>query len=306
MEKLHVIFVYMQQKAENIFFPLTQQRFMKGCNMSLLTYIWNAILISFVEIIYLVGVLIAIGFLLGILEKQAQSYITRTFGRRGILVTAWIGTPIHEFGHLIQCIIWRHKIKKVKFLQTSDPNGVLGYVQHQYNTKSVYQQIGNFFIGIGPIISGIGTIILAMYFLVPQSFTALQLYIEHSVGKSEKIDIQLFQTLWEAVAVMSKSLFTITNFSEPAFWIFVILAISISSHIALSKPDIESSYQGLLTIFSILLLFHLAAGLFGLDTYRVVQQFTAYNAYLLAFSSIAVLFSLLSLAVSYVLYKIIK
>jgi hypothetical protein len=220
-----------------------------------------------------------------------------------MLVTAWIGTPIHEIGHLIQCIIWRHKVTSIKLLQTKDPNGVLGYVKHQYNPNSLYQQIGNFFIGIGPIISGIGMIILAMYFLVPQSFTTLQNQI-HQSAAGEKLDIQMLQTLGEAVLVMGKSLFTMENLLEPAFWIFVILAICISSHIALSKADIDNSSQGLWTIFLFLIVLNLVAGLTGLNTYEVIAPFTEYNAYLLAFSSIAVLFSLLTLVVSFLIYKI--
>jgi hypothetical protein len=271
--------------------------------MALLTFLWDAFLISAIELVYLVGVLIAIGLLLGFLEKQSQIYLTRTFGRRGILVTAWIGTPIHEIGHLIQCIIWRHKVKSIKLLQTKDPNGVLGYVEHQYNPTSLYQQIGNFFIGIGPIISGIGSIILAMYLLVPQSFATLQNQI-HQSAAGEKLDFHMLQTLGEAVLVMGKSLFTIGNLLEPTFWIFVILAICISSHIALSKADINNSSQGLLTIFLFLIVFNLAAGLTDLNTYEVIAQFAEYNAYLLAFSSIAILFSLLTLVISYLIYKV--
>lgn len=272
--------------------------------MALFESLWNILLISVVELVYLVGVLIMIGFILGVLEKRSQIYLTKTFGKRGILITAWIGTPIHEIGHWIQCVIWLHKIKSVKLLQTNDPNGVLGYVEHQFNPKSVYQRIGNFFIGIGPIISGIGTIVLAMYLLVPQSFAALHSQIQQNSAAGQKLDLQMLQTLGDSVLLMGKSLFTTDNFTQPSFWIFVILAICISSHIALSKPDIENSYQGLLTILSVLILINLIAPLYQVDTYSMIKQFTVYNSYLLAFSSIAVLFSLISLVFSFFAYKL--
>lgn len=272
--------------------------------MVLFTFLWNVLLLSVVELVYLVGVLIAIGFILGVLEKQSQIYLTKAFGRRGVLITAWIGTPIHEIGHWIQCVIWLHKVKSVKLLQTKDPSSVLGYVEHQYNPNSIYQRIGNFFIGIGPIISGIGTIILAMYLLVPQSFATLQHQIQQNSAAGQKLGLQMFQSLGEAVILMGKSLFTAENFTRPAFWIFVVLAICISSHIALSKPDIENSSQGLLTILSVLLIINLIAPLYQVDTYSLVKHFTEYNAYLLAFSSIAVLFSLISLVFSFLCYKL--
>src|ERR1700730_8367502 len=155
----------------------------------------NLILLSFVELLYLVGVLIGVGFLLGALEKRSNFYIQRAFGRKGIYMTAWIGTPIHEAGHFIQCIIWRHKVTDVKFLQLNEPNGILGYVEHQYSTASLYQMVGNFFIGLGPIFSGIGSLVLGMYIFVPHSYelfiNSLQNY-HMTVGQN---DLNVLKTI---------------------------------------------------------------------------------------------------------------
>ncbi|SHF39408.1 hypothetical protein SAMN05444392_12019 [Seinonella peptonophila] len=269
-----------------------------------MSLIVNAFFISLIELVYLVGVLIAIGLILGILEKREQEYLISAFGRKGPLLTAWIGTPIHEMGHWIQCVIWRHKVVSVKLLQLHDPDGVLGYVEHKYNPKSLYQRIGNFFIGIGPIISGIASIILAMYILVPQSFATFQSQIERSSTSKHIFDIQMIESLVQAIVMISKSLFTTQNVTSISFWIFVIIAISISSHIALSTADIQNSFQGLVTIFGLLFLTNIFASLFSIDTYYIIVKYTQYNSYLLAFSSIAVLFSLVSLFLSYCLYKL--
>jgi hypothetical protein len=50
----------------------------------------------------------------------------------------------------------------------------LGYVFHSYNRKSIYQTVGNFFIGIAPIISGTAALFLGLYFLLPHSFKAFE------------------------------------------------------------------------------------------------------------------------------------
>lgn len=260
-------------------------------------------LLSFVELFYLLGILMAVGLLLGILERYSNRYLVRTFGPRGILVTAWIGTPIHEIGHLIQCFIWGHRVTKVKLLQLNSPNGVLGYVEHTYNRHSIYQQVGNFFIGLGPIFSGIGSLILSMYFLVPQSYIAFLDQIQHHITV-DKFDLSVLKIIAEAVIVIFKSLFTIENLINPLFWIFLIIAISISSHIALSKADIQGSAKGLLTIFVLLVLFNLIAGLFQMDSYRLVVKIAKYNVYVLAFSSFALFFSLITLVLSILFYKI--
>ena len=271
--------------------------------MDFLFSLFNTLLLSFVELFYLLGVLIAVGMLLGIFERYSNRYLVRTFGPRGILVTAWIGTPIHEIGHLVQCFIWGHRVTKVKLLQLNSPNGVLGYVEHSYNLHSIYQQVGNFFIGLGPIFSGISSLILSMYFLVPQSYTAFQDQIQHHITV-EEFDLSVLKTVAGAVLVIFKSLFTLENLINPLFWIYLIIAISISSHIALSKADIQGSVKGLLMIFAVLVLFNLIAGLFQIDSYRLIMKMAKYNAYVIAFSSIALLFSLITLVLSFLFYKI--
>ncbi|WCN37444.1 hypothetical protein [Aneurinibacillus uraniidurans] len=271
--------------------------------MNIVVSFSNTLLISFVEMLYLVGVFIFIGFLLGYLEKYSNTYLVRALGRKGVLLTAWIGTPIHEIGHLIQCILWGHKVTKVKLLQLNSPDGVLGYVEHQYNPASVYQQVGNFFIGLGPIFSGIASLIVGMYLLVPQSYATFKAQIHQHIS-IEKVDINVLKTIGEAVIVISKSLFTLHNLTTPSFWLFIVLAISISSHIALSKADIQNSANGLVMIFALLVVFNIIAGFLHVNSYKMIVQLAEYNAYVLAFSSIAVLFSLITLGFSYLLYKL--
>ncbi|OSX96169.1 hypothetical protein S3E15_02648 [Bacillus mycoides] len=127
--------------------------------MEFVNSIFQTLLTSVIQLFSLIGVIIVIGFILGYLESLTRTYWSRAFGRKGFLLTAWIGVPVHELGHAIMCLLFRHKIVATQFFPTDTSQGALGYVQHQYNQKSVYQRIGNFFIGIGPIISGITALI---------------------------------------------------------------------------------------------------------------------------------------------------
>lgn len=247
----------------------------------------------------------AVGLLLGILERYSNSFLIRTFGPRGVLVTAWIGTPIHEMGHLIQCFIWGHRVTKVKLLQLNSSNGILGFVEHQYNRNSIYQQVGNFFIGLGPIFSGIGSLVLGMYLCVPQSFKTFQEQL-HQHGSLEELNFNVLKSVGGSIFAICKSLFTFENFINPLFWIFLAISISISSHIALSKADIQGSSKGLMMIFIILVLFNLTAGFLHFDSYRFIVKLAEYNGYVLAFSSIALLFSVLTLALSFIFYQVKK
>ena len=273
--------------------------------MSVLSFILNSILLGIIELFSLVGVIIAVGLVIGFLERYSNAYLVRAFGLRGLLLTAWIGTPIHEIGHLIQCFIWGHRVTRVKLLQFNHKDGVMGFVEHQYNRNSMYQQVGNFFIGIGPILSGVGSLILAMYILLPESYDSFTLYIHQHITV-EKFGIEVLKMTGGTILALSKSLFTFKNLIHPLFWIFLVISICISSHTALSKADIQGSAKGLLTIFLLLFFINIVAGLLGIDSYYFIAKMAEYNAYILAFSSIAVLFSFITLVLSYILYRIAK
>lgn len=105
--------------------------------MELVTSIFQILLTSVIQLLSLIGVIIVIGFLLGYLESLTRMYWSRAFGRKGFLLTAWIGVPIHELGHAIMCVLFRHKIVGTQFFPTDTSQGALGYVQHQYNQKCI-------------------------------------------------------------------------------------------------------------------------------------------------------------------------
>jgi hypothetical protein len=79
---------------------------------------------------------------------------------------------IHELSHALFCIIFGHKIQEMK-LFSPENDGTLGYVNHSYNPKNPYQQIGNFFIGTGPIWGGVLLLYVASYFLLPEGILNL-------------------------------------------------------------------------------------------------------------------------------------
>ncbi|AET31159.1 MAG: hypothetical protein ACTH90_01760 [Leuconostoc mesenteroides] len=66
-------------------------------------------------------------------------------------ILSFFGVVIHELSHLIVAIIFRHHITEFRLWQISD-DGVLGYVNREYNPSSFYQKLGNIFISIAPIV----------------------------------------------------------------------------------------------------------------------------------------------------------
>ena len=108
------------------------------------------------------------------------------FGFNGILFTGILGTPLHELSHYVMCLIFKHNIVRVELFRPSSckVDGVLGFVSHSFNKNSLYQQIGNFFIGIAPLVFGSIALIFSFKLLLPDMF--LTLNIDESIFKVNK------------------------------------------------------------------------------------------------------------------------
>jgi hypothetical protein len=240
--------------------------------------------------------------ILGLLENRANFYVQRIFGRKGILVTAWIGTPIHELGHLLMCYVFRHKITKLKLFSRKEKDGTLGYVNHSWNPKSLYQNIGNFFIGMGPIFSGTAALIIGMHLLLPDSFARVADYL---TLESSQPDKYILTKIFALTAGLFQSIFSVENLLSLNFWIYFALAIAISSHIALSKEDLKGAGRGFITILFFILLINLIALIFNTDFSGLFAEILALNVYLVAFSMISIVFSLIRLVLSVFAYYLI-
>jgi hypothetical protein len=263
----------------------------------------EALKISSLELISLVGPLLVIGALLGIMEHKANWYVFAALGNKGILATAWLGTPVHELGHALMCLIFGHKIIDLKLLIFNRADGTLGYVSHSYDPKSVYQTAGNFFIGIAPIISGLGALFLGLYFLLPHSFQVFEVSLQANV-LAKPSELALIKGLANSSLVLSQSLFTTSNLFNPEFWIFLLIAISISSHMALSWADIKGATQGLVMLYIVLFMITLLGNYLGVNAYSYISQVDRCNAYLLSFSVLALICSILTLGLSFIIYHL--
>jgi len=263
----------------------------------------NVLKISLFETFCVTGALILTGIILGIFENRANFYVQSVLGMKGIMITAWIGTPIHESGHLLMCYLFRHKISEFKLFSLRPREGVLGYVNHSWNSKSLYQNIGNFFIGMGPIFSGTAALILGMYLFLPDSFATFSSYLSFEPGQP---DSQTLADIFMLTIQLFKSIFTAENLSSPGFLIYFALAIAISSHIALSKEDLKGAGRGLITIFFFIILVNAFALLLNADFSGFFMKILVLNIYMLAFSMISVVFSSIRLVLSAFVYVLVS
>ena len=92
-------------------------------------------------------------------------------GRRSVWIfglTSVVGTPVHELGHAAMCLLFAHRITKIKLWDPSAEGGAYGYVEHSYSRRNLWAKIGNLPIGLGPLFSGLGVTVLILWLCFPE------------------------------------------------------------------------------------------------------------------------------------------
>lgn len=169
-------------------------------------------------------------------QKQSVFVLGRTMW---LALFKTIGTPIHELGHALFCLIFGHRITRLQLFRPA-PDGTLGVVEHRYDPNNIYHQIGNFFIGMGPILLGLGMILLMALLLIgPAMFQ----FAPAQNGLAEAPWAWVREALTHMVRALGV-LFSAETLKRWQFYVFLYLALVISNSITLSPSDIEGSARG--------------------------------------------------------------
>lgn len=265
---------------------------------------------SIVNVVFLIMTFLLFGFVFSIVEKNNNKLIYSSFGRSGIIITGAIGTIVHELSHLIMCLIFRHKIKDVRLFRPieSEYDGVLGYVSHTYKKGSIYQNLGNFFIGIAPLIGGTLSIILIFRLFLPDSFDAITniVSIKTYIISLEDLDfVGFINSILKDIYLFFTYVFQGNNIISLRFVIFVFLMYSISSHMSLSYSDFKNSISGLGVLIGIVFIGSIFSFLIGAGESRVVDMIVEYNIIVILLMMLGLFFSMITLFISFILSVIV-
>lgn len=207
------------------------------------------------SILKIIAFLICIPAILVLLIKYlsffANERLVTVFGSRSQIYIGGLGVIIHELSHLLLALIFHHHIDAVCLLRIPNEhdssNRTLGYVRHSWNEFSVYQTIGNVFIGIAPVIIG-----MLLVYLILISFNP----------NLSNLHLQLTNDLLDSRVMNFESIFRILTNSFQFRWktlpfnlISIILITSICfGGFDLSSADLKASRNALgsLTILIIL------------------------------------------------------
>jgi hypothetical protein len=265
---------------------------------------WQAFLMTTHQIVgYFAGVFI-FGILLYLLARFTRNMFAKSFGDRSeIIITAWIGTPVHELGHAFFCILFGHSIKRISLFRPNAKDGTLGYVEHSYDPRNIYHLTGNFFIGAGPVFFGSAIILGLLYFLLPDGKVIISQFRANSAALL--ISDSSFYELWNVLQINTREVFSQLaksgNFSMWQFWVFLYVSMAVSAHIELSPPDIFGMLKGLLVIVVLFFLINVIYVVFFGQSQNFINKGIPVFSYFNQVFVLALIFSFLNFLISFIL-----
>lgn len=200
-------------------------------------------------------ILLVFGLITGFLRYYTyQNLIEKKHGGLFVNLFNMIGVPVHEMGHLIFALLFGYEIKKICLYRTlrqaKKHGGTLGYVKMSHRKNSVFSvfqvNVGQFFVGIGPLISG-PSVIIAFYYFLPTHLKNLIASI--SMGKSA-----FLRTIREC-----------QHYDFFILLLFIYVVIGISMNMELSKYDLEMAWKGVLFLEIIFMIIALISTLSGIN-----------------------------------------
>ena len=257
----------------------------------------------FSQLFYFVISIGLVGFIIYLLNVLFYRLVGN--GRVVCYASGLIGTPIHELSHALMCLIFRHKIEEIKLYQMDDSSGTMGYVSHSYNTKSFYQRIGCFFIGVAPIIGGSLVIHLLMWLLLPEAYRDINIYLDDfSLLLKDGFSFDIFIY---SFAVMTESLETIfTSFDKGLYCVvFLLLGACIALHMKLSGADIKNALPAIPSIVLIIVAINVVfaiISIFSMKTYYLIcSAVNSVGVYLFALLLLSLCLTLICIAIAFVI-----
>lgn len=233
------------------------------------------------QLLILVGPGLFLAFLIHRLSLSLQKQSVRLFGKTAYLVLfGWLGIMIHELGHALFSVLSSHRIVAIKLFELDPEDGTYGYVRHEYNSQDVYQVVGNFFIGVGPILLGTAVIYLTARWLLGPDVAATLRFARVDVrafGSLETLEL-LMQSILLCATSLVGLLFNPALLGRWEFFLFIYLTLSVSSALALSPSDLAGALSGAQVFVLILLVLNF----FTLWLGNFLQQFFFLLAEILA------------------------
>ncbi|MBC6003544.1 hypothetical protein H8891_06995 [Paeniclostridium sp. NSJ-45] len=267
---------------------------------------FNILIDSFANLASILGIFVIFGFIFNVIENKNNQLIQRSLGEKFIIFTGFIGTVVHEVSHLIMALIFNHKIVKIELFRPRKykEDGILGFVRSTYNPNSIYQQVGNFFIGIAPMILGTLTIWLLFIIFSNNIYTMFLNYMNIGLYTNYLQSSNysgFFDLLGHDVFLLLKTIFSFDYIFNVNHLIMLFLIYSISTHMTLSLADLKGSFKGLLVCFIVVFVITFLGKILGVSNIFTSSIVFKINLYIFLFLMLGLFFSLLTIFISFII-----
>ena len=177
-------------------------------------------------------------------ERITQQRLAERFGWRSVMWTGWLGTPIHELSHAAMCVLFRHRVDDIALFEPDRESGRLGYVKHSFRRGNWFEEIGNLFIGIAPLIGGSIALAALLWLFYPNAAAAA---VDGSCKPLARLTVgagDIIARTWEVASQIAGEILSFQNLWTARFWIFIYLVLCVGSHMAPSWSDYRGASRG--------------------------------------------------------------
>ncbi|MGO2457558.1 hypothetical protein [Vibrio casei] len=161
-------------------------------------------------------------------------------------VSAFFGTPIHELSHALVAIVFGHRIKAIQLFQLGK-DGRFGYVEHQWNRRSVYQSTGVFFIALAPLCTAFLLIECLQYHFKLGVVDTFVLNVD--MANVRNICSEVFNYIWHITYQIVQYA---SHSYEGAGWLLIVSLLCF--HCIPSRADFKNALKGSMIVMIIVFL----------------------------------------------------
>jgi hypothetical protein len=220
-----------------------------------------ALLATVRQVLLILGPVALVTGALRLIERALSSRLASRLGWHSVLLTAWLGVPVHELSHAGACLLFGHKVRRLRLLSPDSVTGQLGSVDHAWDRRSLYQQVGRFFIGVAPLAGGAVALLLLTLLLGPKPLGWPGLAADSGLLES-------LRAAGRQAIDLGAALFRPEAARDGLTWLYLYLGLCIGAHMAPSSTDLRGCVPGLLWLLLVVLAANAAASLLGADPMR--------------------------------------
>lgn len=188
--------------------------------------------------------------LLHFTERSAGRFLSHRLGWNALLITGWLGVPVHELSHLALCKLFGHRVIACELFAPDPVSGTLGFVRHGYSRRSTWQILGGLFIGLAPLLLG-GPLLLALlaWMVTPQGLMTLWGDVLAAGDSASSRD-----AAGAGFGVVGVLVQLIWQHRTPWLPLQFYLAVCLASHLSPGLADLKGALPGGLVVLALLTL----------------------------------------------------